>query len=41
MLPSGAMTIDVRPIREDELPAWIEVLATAFLGRPDTAAIAA
>ncbi len=34
------MKIDVRPVREDELPAWFDVLSTAFLSRPDTTAIA-
>jgi predicted acetyltransferase len=31
------MTIDIRPVREDELPGYIESLSTGFLDRPDVA----
>jgi predicted acetyltransferase len=31
------MTFDIRPVRDDELPAYIEALSTAFLDRPDVA----
>lgn len=34
------MKLDVRGVREDELPAWIEVLSAAFLNRVDSEAIA-
>ena len=35
------MTIDVRPIHDDELEAWLDSLSTGFLDRPDVAKIAA
>ena len=31
------MTFEIRPVREDELPEYIEALSTAFLERPDIA----
>ncbi len=34
------MTPEIRPIREDELPAFIDALSTGFLDRPDVARIA-
>jgi predicted acetyltransferase len=34
------MTIDVRPIREDELVPWLDTQTTAFLARPDLPKIA-
>ena len=34
------MTIEIRPVTEGELPAWVDVLAAAFLGRVDAEAIA-
>jgi predicted acetyltransferase len=35
------MTIDVRPIRDDELEAWLDSLTIGFLDRPDVGKIAA
>jgi predicted acetyltransferase len=35
------MPFDIRSIRPDELPAFIETMSTGFLDRPDTAAVAA
>ena len=35
------MTIEIRAIREDELPAWLDCLSTGFLDRPNVAAIVA
>jgi predicted acetyltransferase len=35
------MPFDVRSIRPDELPAFIDTMSTGFLDRPDTAAVAA
>ena len=34
------MTVDVRPVRRDELPAYMETVTTGFLERPDVARIA-
>ncbi len=35
------MTIDVRPIRPEELPAFVDTMSTGFLDRPDVEAVAA
>lgn len=35
------MTPEIRPIRDDELPAFLEALSTAFLERPDIDRVAA
>ena len=34
------MTPEIRPVREDELPAYIDALSTGFLERPDVARVA-
>ncbi|HEY8631656.1 MAG TPA: GNAT family N-acetyltransferase, partial [Candidatus Limnocylindrales bacterium] len=34
------MSIDVRPIRDDELVPWLDAVSTGFLDRPDIAKIA-
>ena len=34
------MTIEIRPIRDDELVAWIDSVTTGFLDRPDVTKIA-
>jgi predicted acetyltransferase len=36
----GSMSVDVRNVREDELPAFLEALTTAFLERPDVQKVA-
>ena len=41
LIDSATMTVDVRPIHADELPAFVDAMSTAFLDRPDTAAVAA
>ncbi len=35
------MTIEIRRVRDDELPAYIDALSTAFLDRPDVERVAA
>lgn len=34
------MTVDVRPIREEETSAWLDTVSTAFLDRPDISRVA-
>ncbi len=33
------MAVDIRPVRDDELPAYVDTLSTGFLERPDIEAI--
>ena len=35
------MTVEIRPVRDDELPAYFDALSTAFLDRPDVDKVAA
>ena len=35
------MSIEVRPVRDDELPAFIETMSTGFMERPDVDKVAA
>lgn len=35
------MNLEIRPVRDDELPAYIDAISTAFLERPDVDKVAA
>src|SRR4051794_39246441 len=41
LLSSAPMTIDIRNIREDELPAFLEAMGAGFLDRVDGVKVAA